>query len=147
MDRDFTVILQQARDSGEQQALENRDVNARFKALGIALLFGLLVLPATASGLAGLSWWITAVLVLLAFAALGAWDRATVRSALAPKEQDRRYFLSCLRKAQTIDELNRAGLFAHLPDSGGPAWVAQVKAEVARLRKALEVEPEWFEAT
>lgn len=147
MDRDFEAIVRQVRDSGEQQTLENRDVNTRFKALGIALLFGLLVLAATASGLAGLSWWITAVVGLLALAALGAWDRATVQSILAAKEQDRRYFLSCLRQAQSIDELKRAGLFAYLPDSGSPAWVAQAKADVTNLRKALGVEPEWFEAT
>lgn len=145
MDRDFETILRQVRDSGEQQDLEGRDVSARFKALGIALLFGLLVLSATASGVAGLSWWITGVLGLMALAALGAWDRATVLSILAAK--DRRYFLSCLRKAQSIDELNRAGLFAYLPDSGGPAWAAQVKADITNLRKALEVEPEWFEAS
>lgn len=147
MDRDFEVILRQVRDSGEQQDLVSRDVNARFKALGIALFFGLLVLSATASGVTGLSWWITGVLGLMALAALGAWDRATVQSILAAKEQDRRYFLSCLRKAQSIDELNRAGLFAYLPDSGGSAWVAQVKADITNLRKALEVEPEWFDAT
>ena len=144
MDRDFEAIVRQVRNSGEQQTLQNRDVNARFKALGIALLFGLLVLAATASGLAGFSWWITSVVGLLALAILGAWDRATVQSIVAAKDQDRRYFLSCLRQAQSIEELNRAGLFAYLPDSGGPAWVAQVKADVTTLRKALGVEPEWF---
>jgi hypothetical protein len=39
MDRDFTIILQQLRDCGEQQALKNRDVSSRFKALGLAILF------------------------------------------------------------------------------------------------------------
>ena len=124
-----------------------RDVNARFKAIGIALLFGVLVLGATASGVAGLSWWLTGALGIIALAALGAWDRATVQSILAAKEQDRRYFLACLRSAQSIDELKRAGLFAYLPDSGGPAWVVQVRNNVTNLRKALEVKPEWFQAT
>jgi len=147
MGRDFESILRQVRDSGEQKALENRDVNARFKALAIGLLFGVLVLCATASGLVGLSWWVTGALAIMAMAALGAWDRATVQSIFIAKEQDRRYFLSCVREAQCIDELNRAGLFAYLPDSGGPAWVAQVRGDVENLRKALDTEPEWFEAT
>lgn len=146
MGRDFEAIVRQVRDSGEQKNLEKRDVNARLKALGVALLFGVLVLAATTSALSGLSWWITTLWGLAALAALGAWDRATLRSILAAKEQDRRYFLSCLRQAQSIDELNRAGLFAYLPDSGGPAWVTQVKVDVANLRKALGEEPEWFEA-
>ena len=147
MGRDFEAIVRKARDSEAQHTVENRDFKARFKALGIALLFGLLVLAATASGLANLSWWITTAVSLLALAALGAWDRATVQSILAAKEQDRRYFLSCLREAQNIDELNRAGLFAYSPDSSGPAWVARVKVDVTNLRKALGLEPEWFEAT
>ena len=147
MDRDFEAILQQVRASGEQKALENRDMNARFKALGIALLFGLLVLCATASGVAGLSWWVTMIFGAMALAALGAWDRATVQSILLAKEQDRRYFLTCLRSARSVEELNRAGLFAYLPDSGGPAWVAQVNSDLSNLRKALQVEPEWLEAT
>lgn len=147
MDRDFQGILQAIRESGEQKTLENLDVNARFKALGIALLFGLLVLCATASAFSNLSGWLTAVLGLIALAALLAWDRATVQSILAAKEQDRRYFLSCLRSAQSIDDLNRAGLFAYLPDEGGPSWVAQAKTEVAKLKGALESEPEWYHAT
>jgi hypothetical protein len=59
--------------------------------------FGLLVVAATASGLSDLSWWVTAALVFLALAALGAWDRATLQSVLVAKEQDRRYFLACAK--------------------------------------------------
>lgn len=130
MERDFEAILRQIRDGGEQKTLEGRGVNTRFKALGIALIFGLLVLCATATALTNLSGWITVALGIMALVAVGAWDRATVQSILAAKEQDRRYFLSCLRNAQSIDELERAGLFAYLPESGGPAWLAQVKTDV-----------------
>lgn len=144
MDRDFDGVLRQIRDSGEQKSLEDRDVNARFKALGFALAFGFLVLSATATYFLAVSTWATVALGIVALVTLGAWDRATVRSVVVAKEQDRRYFLSCLRSAHSIDELNRAGLFAYLPESSGPDWLACVKADVGNLRKALEVEPEWY---
>ena len=147
MDRNFDRVLRGIRDSGEQKKLEDRDVRARFKALGFALLFGVLVLFATSVYLMGVSVWITMVLGILALVILGAWDRANVQSVVVAEEQDRRYFLSCLRNAHSIDELNRAGFFAYLPDSNSPDWAMRVRAEVANFKKALEVEPEWFQGT
>lgn len=145
MDRDFDDILRQIRDSDGQKTLENRDVNARFKALGFGLLFGLLTLCATATYTSDLNGWVTFLFGAAALVALVAWDRANIRSIVLAKEQDRRYFLSCLRSARSIDELNRAGFFAYFPNPHGPEWVAHVRAEVARLSRALKIEPEWFE--
>jgi hypothetical protein len=147
MDRDFDAILLKIQHSGEQRSLENRDVSARLKAFGIALIFGLLVLCATAAAFSNLSGWIAATLGIMALLAVGAWDRAMVQSIIVAKEQDRRYFLACLRNARSIDELKRAGLFAYLPEEGGPEWVVQVKADVVALQGALKVEPDWFQVS
>lgn len=143
MDRDFDHVLHQIRNSGEQKALESRDLRARYVAFGWSLAFGLLVLLATAAYFMNVTGWAAVVLGVIAIAMFVAWDRACLRSVLFAKEQDRRYFLTCIRNAHSIDELNRAGLFAYLPESSGPSWVASVGGEVGRLRKALNVEPEW----
>jgi hypothetical protein len=146
MERDFELVLRRLQADVEQKSLQKRDAMSRFKALGLALIFGVLVAGVTTSVLVGAGGWSTAVLGASALLAIFSWERATIQSIQAAKEQDRRYFLSCLRNAQSIDELNRAGLFAYFPDSQGPAWVVQVKGEVVRLRRALHIEPDWFDS-
>jgi hypothetical protein len=146
MDRDFQDILRQVRDSGEQKDFENRDLCARWKVLGVGLLFGVLTVSTSVSAFSDASWWITGLLGVVAVMAFAAWDRANIQLVLVAKDQDRQYFLACIRSAKSIDELKQVGLFEHAHLSDRPAWVAQVKVDVANLRKALETEPEWFEA-
>lgn len=51
-----------------------------------------------------------AVVLLGIFIAVTTFD---TRALVIAKEQDRKYFLSCLREAQSDDELLRAGLYAY----------------------------------
>jgi hypothetical protein len=142
MGRDLNNVLRHVQDREEHQHLMDADLRHRFRAFGYVLLFGVLVSGATAAFMLK-SGWAGVLLSLGALIILGVWDHANVRSITLAKEQDRRYFLASIRNSSSIEELQSAGLFAYLP-SDEALGRANMEREIGKLRRALEVEPEWL---
>jgi hypothetical protein len=109
----FLKRLDQLRNSDEQRELQRQANGCIFKGMGLCLLSGTMLTGTAVLSLSGS--YVAGVLVLfVALAlALAAVTKFFHRSILISKEQDRRYFLSCIRTASACNELDWSGLFTY----------------------------------
>ena len=109
----FSKRLDQLRNSDEQRKLQQQATGSILKGMGLCLLSGALLSAAAVFGLGGAYpagiGAALAGLTLLLIADSKLFRRALVVS----KEQDRRYFLSCIRVSSACNELDWSGLFAY----------------------------------
>jgi hypothetical protein len=89
--------------------------------------------------------WILPVLVVMVAISYIAWDQYTVKTILIAKEQDRKFFLQCIRKAENIEELNDAGFFAYFTESYGKTWLREVRHHQKKMRHALDSDLDFFD--
>ena len=132
--------LKTIRESAEQTALQRRASTKLVKAMATCVVAGaLLVVGAVV--LVGSAPWGGAVIA----AAVGLFILAEARygkPALdAAKEQDRRYFLQCIRTARACNELDWSGLFSYYgvtqPGPQSDAAIEQTRQRIAELSAQL----------
>ncbi len=136
----FSERLKTIRESHDQTALQRRASTKLFKAMALCVAAGA-VLAIGAVGLADSAAWGAAVIAV----AIGLFILAEARygkPALdAAKEQDRRYFLQCIRAAQACNELDWSGLFSYNgvtePGPQSDAAIEQTRLRIAELSAQL----------
>lgn len=136
----FSERLKTIRESTEQTALQRKASAQLFKAMATCVVAGALLATGVVI-LAGSAAWGSAMIA----AALGLFLLAESRfgkPALdAAKEQDRRYFLHCLRAARGCNELDWAGLFTYngvtQPGPQSDAAIEQTQLRIAELSTQL----------
>jgi uncharacterized membrane protein YqjE len=139
--------LKELRESSEQVRLQNRAWrDSAISRFGAFLLCGL-VLLALILHEDTWRWYHYASVVLLLLGLFGWTEQTSYRAIETAKEQDRRYFLASLREAQTVGELNEAGLFAYTgfePSSNFDVdeWKAVMRKECERFSDALYCDPD-----
>ena len=96
-------------------------------------------------------WYVTGTGLLASAAVWWVSDQFAVASITLSKQQDRRYLLQSLRAAETVNELNLAGLFAYLPgtmvsEAGFSEERCQqiMREERDRLTDALYCDPDLY---
>lgn len=148
--REFFMVLKRLRESSEQKLLQSR---AARKFL-FAVLFGAAALALMVGGAIAIwgfdaGWGTRSVLAVFTLLALGFADSSLKEGNLICKEQDRRYAMFSLRAANSVAELNEAGLFAYIPNTqyGEPGFDEKkahglMQKEVERLTDALYTDPE-----
>lgn len=136
----FSERLKTVRDSAEQSALQRRASTKLLKAMATCVAAGVL-LAIGAVVVFGSAPWGGAVIA----AAVGLFILAEVRygkPALdAAKEQDRHYFLQCIRTAQACNELDWSGLFSYngvtRPGPQSDVAIEQTRLRIAELSAQL----------
>lgn len=145
MQRDFKKVIEEIRNSEDQQSLQKREMNFRTKAFLAVLSFAVFLMLFIICLLFFDCGWILPVLVVMVAISYIAWDQYTVKTILIAKEQDRKFFLQCIRKAENIDELNDAGFFAYFTESCGKVWLREVRHHQKKMRHALDSELDFFD--
>ena len=139
----FYLVLREIRESKEQVVLQKK---ANVKAIKSNICAALLSISISATiilPLIDVSKWISAIPALISFLLFSFMQAYTVESFDIAKEQDRRYLLNCLRRAETVDELSEAGLLGYIKEMqlderyDREEALAAAKKEVERLRDAL----------
>lgn len=136
----FSERLKTIRESAEQNALQRRASTKLFKAMATCVAAGAL-LAIGAVVLVGSALWGGAVIA----AAVGLFILAEARYSKpaldAAKEQDRRYFLQCVRAARACNELDWSGLFSYngvtQPGPQSDAAIEQTRLRIAELSAQL----------
>jgi len=131
----FDDRLKQIRESTEQKKMERRAASLLFKAMLMGGVSIAMIAAAAAALLAGAA----GPALGLAGLGVGAFVLAELKfgkpAIEAAKEQDRRYFLECLRAARGCNELDWCGLFAFNGEIR-PGPQSDEDLEQARLRVA-----------
>jgi hypothetical protein len=138
----FYRILNEIRESREQVRFQKQANIKAMKSNIAAVLLFISLLAILTLWLAEVPGWISAIPIVLSFFIFGFMQSYTKEALIIAKEQDRRYFMECLRRAENVDELNEAGLFMYLKgmsdeDYDSEKALASAKKEVDRLRNAL----------
>lgn len=136
----FSERLKTIRESPEQNVLQRRASAKLFKAMVAGVGAGVLLAAGALAIVGGALW--GAVLVA---AAVGLFVLAEVRygkPALdAAKEQDRRYFLDCIRASRACNELDWSGLFSYngitQPGPQSDEAIEQTRLRIAALSSQL----------
>ena len=145
MQRDFKKVIEEIRNSEDQQSLQKREMNFRTKAFLAVLSFAVFLMLFIICLLFFDCGWILPVLVVMVAISYIAWDQYTVKTILIAKEQDRKFFLQCIRKAENIEELNDAGFFAYFTESYGKTWLREVRHHQKKMRHALDSDLDFFD--
>jgi hypothetical protein len=144
---EFEAVLKALRDSPEQLELQRAATKRIY--VGHGLFF--LAAGSVAGGIAAAvlaSWWAAAGFIVGAFGLLLAAEQASVAAIKLGKEQEQRYLWDSIRKAATVQEINRAGIFAFAPGttwtrhSSEDAILLAMRAERERLTDALYFDPD-----
>lgn len=136
----FSERLKTIRESAEQTALQRKASAKLFKAMATGAVAGVLLAVGGVALLGSAQW--GAVLIA---AAVGLFVLAEVRfgkpALEAAKEQDRRYFLECIRAARACNELDWSGLFSYngvtQPGPQSDAAIEQTRLRIAALSAQL----------
>jgi hypothetical protein len=112
---EFSKKIEQIKTSPEQvreiESVSNAQIKSVLITTGSGILATLLVLSSFFSEVSG---WIVAIGLIVICGAV-VWAVALLQSAtVLAKQQDRKYFLECIRAAKNVDELHEAGLFGNL---------------------------------
>jgi hypothetical protein len=137
----FSKRLDTLRNSEEQSNLQRRSTASIFKGVALCLVSGLLLaimgvlflgsqyLPASLAAVAAFT---------LVVVAITKFFRGSI---LISKEQDRKYFLACVRSASACDELDWSGLFTYhratKSGSHSDEDLRQVHAAIGELTASL----------
>jgi len=143
------AIMNDIRNSPEQLILQRKSYAQTIWSRLVGLLFSISLAITLFLGFArDFSWYSMAACLIVNLALFVFSDRFTVKALIIAKEQDRRYFYQCLRTAQSIYELNVAGLFGYIPgtdpnDAGytEERWLDATTAERDRFSDALYFDP------
>lgn len=136
----FSERLKTIRESPEQIALQRKASAKLLKAITAGVAAGALLVSGVVV-LAGSAAWGGAAIA--ASVGLFIWAEARFgRPALdVAKEQDRRYFLDCIRAARACNELDWAGLFTYngvtQPGPQSDAAIEQTQLRIAELSTQL----------
>lgn len=146
--RDFSDVLEQLRATGDHRRFRPKII---WKLLG-GCFFGALALVTIIGFVLSwddLAWGWGLVFLLVSWFAFSYARRKVYEAIELAQAQDRKYALDSMRKAQSIFELNLAGLFMHMPgthykDPGFEGKVAMrtIRVEVERLTDALYNDPD-----
>lgn len=136
----LTVI----RESKEQKALQRPAAGFLFKAMATCVVSGALIAAGAIASAGGMRWGIALIAASIVLFML-AETRFGIAALKAAKEQDRRYFLECIRSARSCSELDWAGLFSYngvaqgVAQNGdaGESTRQRVAELTAQLRSAL----------
>ena len=136
----FSERLKTIRESAEQTTLQRKASAKLFKAMATGVVAGVLLAVGGVALLGSAQW--GAVLIA---AAVGIFVLAEVRygkpALEAAKEQDRRYFLECIRAARACNELDWSGLFSYngvtQPGPQSDAAIEQTRLRIAALSAQL----------
>lgn len=136
----FSERLKTIRESPEQTALQRKAAARLFKAMAACVAAGALLAVGTVF-LAGSVAWGGVVIA----AAIGLFVLAEARfgkpALEVAKEQDRRYFLQCIRAARACNELDWSGLFPYngvtQPGPQSDAAIEQTRLRIAELSAQL----------
>jgi hypothetical protein len=136
----FSTRLKTIRESPEQTALQRKASVQLFKGMAACVATGVLLAIGVVA-LADSGAWGGAVIA----AAVGLFILAEARFGIpaldAAKEQDRRYFLHCIRVARACNELDWSGLFTYngvaQPGPQSDAAIEQTRLRVAELSEQL----------
>ncbi len=112
MQRDFKKVIEEIRNSEDQQSLQKREMKFRKKAFLAVLSFTIFLMLFIICLLFFDYGWILLGSVVMVAISYIAWDQYTVKTILIAKEQDRKFFLQCIRKAENTEELKYSGVFA-----------------------------------
>ncbi len=145
MQRDFKKVIEEIRNSEDQQSLQKREMKFRKKAFLAVLSFTIFLMLFIICLLFFDYGWILLGSVVMVAISYIAWDQYTVKTILIAKEQDRKFFLQCIRKAENIEELNDAGFFAYFTESYGKTWLREVRHHQKKMRHALDSELDFFD--
>jgi len=136
----FSERLKTIRESAEQTTLQRKASAKLFKAMATGVVAGAL-LAVGAVALFGSAQW-GAVLIAAAVVLFVLAEVRYGKPALdAAKEQDRRYFLDCIRAARACNELDWSGLFSYngvtQPGPQSDAAIEQTRLRIAELSAQL----------
>ena len=145
MQRDFKKVIEEIRNSEDQQSLQKREMKFRKKAFLAVLSFTIFLMLFIICLLFFDYGWILLGSVVMVAISYIAWDQYTVKTILIAKEQDRKFFLQCIRKAENIEELNDAGFFAYFTESYGKTWLREVRHHQKKMRHALDSDLDFFD--
>lgn len=136
----FDERLKDIRESPEQTALQRKAAAKLFKAMAASVAAGAL-LAAGVAALAGSAAWGGLVIAAAAGVFVLAEARFGKPALEVAKEQDRRYFLKCIRAARACNELDWSGLFTYNdvthPGPQTDADIEQTRIRVAELSAQL----------
>lgn len=144
---EMSRALKRLRESPEQLRLQNRTWRQSALSRFAAVLLSALVFLALVLHGPEWRWYHYASVVVLLLSVFGWTEHTFYRAIETAKEQDRRYFLACLREAQTVSELNKAGFFAYTGFEPGNnfdihEWKTMMREECERLSDALYRDPD-----
>lgn len=106
--------IEKIKNGPEQLKMMAAERRSWWQTIGLGVSSGLLI-SYTYQTFGEVSIWLTISIALLTLVLLLWAESIAHHSAVAGKVQDRRFFLTCIREAKDVDELNEAGLFAYLP--------------------------------
>jgi hypothetical protein len=136
----FSERLRAIRDSQEQVALQRKAAARLFKAMATCVAAGALLTVGAVIWSASRSW--GAAFIAGAVGSFVLAEALFGKPALEiAKEQDRRYFLQCIRSARGCNELDWSGLFTYngttQPGPQSNAALEQTRLRVAELSSQL----------
>ena len=138
---DYETKLREIGNSPEQVALQRKASDEMLKAMGYCVLAGILLAGAALAFFIEQKAASVGLLVISGAAILFADIRHMTQATIISKEQDRRYFLMCIRTAKACNELEWSGLFSYNKASKeGPlsnADEAKINEEISRLTSEL----------
>ncbi|MEB2319628.1 MAG: hypothetical protein OZ935_13315 [Pseudomonadota bacterium] len=136
----FDEALKTIRESAEQKALQRVASMKLFKAMATSVAAGAII-ALGAVVLAGNTSWGTALIATAVGLFILAEARYGIAALDAAKEQDRRYFLQCIRTARGCNELDWSGLFTYngvtQPGTQSDAAIERTRLRIAELSAQL----------
>lgn len=141
--RNFKESIAVIKNSSEQLKYQSKVEKYHYISCSLFLIFVIIVLLAMVVIFSSLNKNTLWIVIPFSISILLLSEKFHVKSINLAKEQNRRFFLQCLREAESIDELNQSGLFAYFKEDHGKEWTQDVKFSINKLKKALSKQPDW----
>ena len=142
--RNFEETLENIKNSAEQLSYQTKVQKYHYLSCSLFLIFALILVVAIIILFSSLNKNILWIIIPISILTILISEKYHVKSINTAKEQNRRYFLHCLREAESIDELNKVGLFAYYKQDDGDKWTQDVKLSINKFKSALSKSPNWL---
>lgn len=135
--RDFSEVIESIRFNKNQLGIEKEIRWLTFKGFLLSVVSGFCLMAIGALLLLSLTQWFVLLPVSVGTVAFVSLFSVIDKVSILARQQDRRFFLECLRSAESVIELNDAGLFGYQDESDCSNKAVQ---QVDKLKLALRVD-------